>query len=429
LKTTKIAILAEEPFFWGSRKQYHKIILDNYCWKKNNRNYSFSACYLYDKDILKDRLNTKKFDVFLIPGGGVGNNEALVKGIKIFYKNKLFKQKIRKFVLNGGGIIGICGGAALITDITVADGKKPSTIIERLYHNSSLEISCVSSYFHSLAFPLLYPFQYNHPEKIGNSAYAFGFGPGFTSNGKSIHSIGLSLDINVNKKNPIFFDYSPKTRRIRWWAGQSLVIPKNPNRTLDILGRFPSKDISKNEQMKLFAWKYTGGISGILHSYCRSCKMVKKYNLPMKTLPLFCYYLAGNWKKTDKIIELDTANKPCMTAEIYPNEFGGRILLSTVHPEYLIWYGGHIKEKTDKDFNNIGSGFFRWEDINPLSDTLQDELTHNWWILRRMVAWAGKVPKEDMPPIDMGVINEEVQQSIIKNIYWDGSFIQQLRNI
>jgi hypothetical protein len=28
MRTIKVRILAEEPFFWGSRKHYHKIVLD-----------------------------------------------------------------------------------------------------------------------------------------------------------------------------------------------------------------------------------------------------------------------------------------------------------------------------------------------------------------------------------------------------------------
>jgi len=58
----------------------------------------------------------------------------------------------------------------------------------------------------------------------------------------------------------------------------------------------------------------------------------------------YAYYLAGDWECSDKIIDLDFSNKPSITAEIYPNEIKGRILLCASHPEYMIWRGGEINE-------------------------------------------------------------------------------------
>ena len=75
-----MAILAEEPLGWDSGKHYFPVILDGYSWKIDDISYKISTFYLYDKDIIKGRLNIFDYDVFLVPGGGVGDGEAVVKG-------------------------------------------------------------------------------------------------------------------------------------------------------------------------------------------------------------------------------------------------------------------------------------------------------------------------------------------------------------
>ena len=375
IKKIKVGILADEPLFWGSRKYYHKIILDGYTWKKNNNTYIISASYIYDRDVIKGKLNLENFNLLLIPGGGVGNNQALTKGLTCFSSVRKFKRNIADFVKSGGGLLGICGGAAFITDMIFGDNRKPKTLVEKLYHKSSLNISCVSSYFRALAFPLLYVFQYRYPENIGNSAYAFSFAPGRTTDGKYIMTTGCPLDVQINKDNPIFSDINNDFRRIRWWAGQSLWVSDNPDRDVKILARFPKDDVSKNDSIKIHAWRYTGGIHGFLKAIYKSFKMTKKYELGLSFVPLFTYYLASDWEPTGRVIELRMDDNPCMTSEIYPNENAARIVLSTVHSEYMVWWGGHIENNSDNEMNCIGNGFYRWRDIDKLSSKLQKELT------------------------------------------------------
>jgi hypothetical protein len=425
----KIAILAEEPLFWGSRKYYHKIILDDYSWEAAGNKYKFIASFVYDKDITDGKLNDSDFDVLIIPGGGVGNNEALLKGFTFLPKVQKFKRNIIKYVKNGGGVIGICGGAALITNLSVGDGRKPTSIIERLYDKSSLNISCVSSYFRSLAFPLLYPFQKNHPEHVGSSAYAFSFAPGNTEDGKKIMTTGCPIDIQIDKNNPIFINYSDDIRRIRWWAGQALIPPEKTDRIFQVLARFPSEDISENSNLHVNAWRYIGGIHGIVRGIIRAANFIKNNDLRLSYLPLLTYYLTCDWDYTDTPIEMDLGNRPCMTAEIYPNENAGRIILSTVHAEYSIWWGGHIEKNDNESPNCIGSGLYQWKDIDSPSESMQKELTYNWWILRRMVAWCAKVKDEQLPPKELGEINQIVKQNIIQKLFWDGTKIHQYKSI
>ena len=58
-----------------------------------------------------------------------------------------------------------------------------------------------------------------------------------------------------------------------------------------------------------------------------------------------------------------------------------------------------------------------------------DEFTHTWWILRRMIAWAAKVPDEDMPPIIKGEITKEGKKILSNEVYWDGTLLHQMKNI
>lgn len=196
-----------------------------------------------------------------------------------------------------------------------------------------------------------------------------------------------------------------------------------------ILAKYPAKDVSDNPSTAIYAWRYTGGIKGLLKSFITSLKMIKKNKLKLHHLFLFMYYLAGSWEQTNTVIRLDNANKACMTAEIYPNENKGRIVLSTVHAEYMIWRGGYIQEVENTDFNCIGFGFHEWKNINSFTDTLQQEFTYNWWILRRLVAWAAKIPNSHLPPIKDKIHNKQNIQILQNKIFWDNTLLSQMKDI
>lgn len=425
----KVAILAEEPLGWGSGKHYFPVILDGYTWNIGDKSFKFSTEYIFDKDILHGRLNVSNYDVLLVPGGGVGDGEAIVKGFNVSRKVRRWKKHICNFIKNGGGYLGICGGTALITGLSTGPGKTPVSFLEKQYNKSGFGISCVTSYYKHLAFPLFYLFQRRYPEKIGATGYVFSFNPGETVDGTRIHAGGVPVDFQLFKDNPIFSDFKDKTIRIRWWGGPALEVPEKPDREVKILARYPKQDFSINESTKIFAWRYTGSIYGLIKSFFKSLKMVKNENSGLKNILMYTYYLAGNWEPSDRFIELDFSNKSCMTAEIYPNENKGRILLCAAHPEYMIWWGGHIEEVNASGFNNLANGLHQWKNIKSLSKNIEDELTYTWWIVRRITAWVAKVPDNYLPPITKGKIAEKANKIIKENILWDGTLIDQMKNI
>lgn len=430
IKIIRVAILAEEPLGWGSGKHYFPVILNEYSWKtKTGTTYKFSATYIYDKDILQGKLNVSNFDVLLVPGGGVGDGEAVAKGFNHMRKVKRWKYQICKFIKEGGGYLGICGGVALVTGLTTESDKKPKTFLEKRYDKSSLNITCATSYYKDLAFPLFYLFQYKNPEKIGAMAYVFSFAPGQTVDGTKIYTGGVPIDFKILNSNSIFSDYPSKTVRIRWWGGPALLIPEKPDREIKVVAQYPRMELSENTTQKIYAWRYTGGLIGLLKAFLKALSMVKQENEGLKNVLMYTYFMAGPWKPTNRLIELNFSNKACMTTEIYPNENKGRIFLCTAHPEYMVWSGGHIEEVEYNGDNCLATGLHRWKDINLISETVNDSLTHTWWVVRRITAWTAKVPDKDLPPIEKGKINQQVEPIIKNNIYWDGTLINQIKNI
>ena len=123
----------------------------------------------------------------------------------------------------------------------------------------------------------------------------------------------------------------------------------------------------------------------------------------MENLGIFyrTLYLTADWERTDKVVETHMTNKPIMTAEIYPNENQARIVLNTGHPEYKVWWGGHLEEVEDTNNNILKDEFYHWKNRLPEEETPGDEETYNYWIVRRSIAWASKKVQDDcMPPID-----------------------------
>jgi hypothetical protein len=94
----------------------------------------------------------------------------------------------------------------------------------------------------------------------------------------------------------------------------------------------------------------------------------------------------------------------------------------------MVWWGGHIIESNNKK-NSLASGLHRWINIDSLSKTVEKELTHTWWIVRRLVAWAAKVDDDSLPPIICNENKKNIKKIVNENILWDGTIINQIKNI
>jgi glutamine amidotransferase-like uncharacterized protein len=421
-------MLSDEPLFWETcAKKFFKIILNNYQWTKNDASYKIILDEIYDKDIISDKLTTSNYDVLLIPGGGVGDGHSITKGFNLSPRVRTWKFKIQKFVKEGGGIIGFCGGTSLITSLTMGD-RNPTTFCERQYNKSSLGVASTKSYYKYLALPLYYPFQYTHPERIGTTAYVFSFKPNKNMDGDFFHTGGVPIDIKISKDNPIFSDFKDDTLTVRWWGGQALWPEENPKRNVKICALYPEKELHEMERTKIHAWKYTGSIPGIIKGFLKAMHFAKEQKIKIFDAAMFTYYFAGNWVLTDRLIQSSLANRPCIVIEEYPNKNNGRIVLCALHPEYMVWWDGKIRERKQK-FMCLADGLYEWVNIGTLKKPIDNNLTHTWWVVRRFVSWAAKVPNEHMPPIEKQAINNDDLELIKNSIIWDRSLLNQMECI
>lgn len=424
----KVAILAEEPLGWGSGKHYFPVILNNYRWKNDQIEYEIITSFIYDKDIIENKLTTSSYDVLLVPGGGVGDGECMTKGFYHLPRVKKWKKNIKNFIKQGGGYVGICGGAALLTDLKT-DGKQ-KTFVERQYDKSSVNVSKVKSYYNHLAIPLFYPNQQKNPDHVGATAYVFSFQPGETDDGRRVFSAGIPIEFSIDTTHEFFKDYPHDTLKMRWWGGPGLINPdQNDSTNVSAIASFPSSRITNEKKIMIHAWRYTGGFSGLLQGFKKSLDFVTKEKLDIKKIFTYTFYFAGDWEKTDTVIDLDLSGKKAMTLETYPNEYKGRIFLCSTHPEYMIWNDGYIEEIDDKEFNCIANGFHRWKSIKHFSHDGLKELTATWWIIRRAVAWAAKVPSNDYPPIFEKNKMDDAVKNLAQNLFWDGTLKKQINDI
>jgi len=378
IKEIRLAIYSIGDIYLSNIQRYFDIF-NGYQWKIGNKIYRFTLTTIDSKDIFRGELNTKNYDVFTI--GWMEASLMIMKLSQPRIKNIIWKNKIADFVKEGGGYFGSCSGSIIVTS---GLSNQPETLYEKQIERGGMHISQVESYIQGDL--IFLPQLTGHPEKIGSTAYVWF--SGWDIHNESALIGGCCLDVVVDKNNPIFNELHEDTQRIIWCGGPAYVVPEQSN-NVKVIACYPSEEISDNKSTQIHAWKYTGRLIGFLKGFIESNKMGgtiynKLYFTPFK---------ATDWEMTDKIIQIDRANKPFMTMEIYPNENLGRIILCAGHPEGRVWWGGHIEEAKDTSENNLFDSLHHWTDIVKMVDD------YCWWLFRREAAWAGKVPDNDLPPV------------------------------
>lgn len=372
----------------GSPKIFIKT-LDGFQWTVGNKSYKFTTYEVSDKDVLKGKLTTRDYDLFVLPAGQAECEKRWIPSIQ----NRIWKRNLANFIKNGGGFIGHCGGATAV--IGMAD--KPETLNDIIIDRTDCEISRVKI-FRERGLPFFWGYPIlcqlsGKPEAI--DWYAYGYFGGKDYNNESQWP-GLPLDFDINRDSPIFDDFLEDKRRIYCSPGGSYVISDVAKDDVTVLARYPALEISDNESTQIHHWKYTGGIKGFIKGFFKARE--KGIKNMMGVLPPSLVF-AGDWEKTGEIVRTNKSNKAFMTMETYPNEHQGRVILAYGHPEIAVWWGGHMEDVKDTNNNNLFDGLYTWKDITPFEETVEDEMTYNWWIVRREAAWAGKVPDNDLPPV------------------------------
>jgi hypothetical protein len=425
----KVALFTDDPIdeeFYGpySRTVHFLYALEDYSWKVGDITYCFKTTILRTADIIGGKLTKENFDVFLYPPDSV-NEYFTSYGIIIKPENIIRTRKIVNFVKSGGGYFGTCSGSLVAGDFE----NKPITLMEKLYHNCCLKISNINVTYRT-AFPIfgqLSEYGYKYPSSSGYIVYS---GWNLTDYDINYHT-GVSLDVSILKDNAIFDDYLEETRRIRWISGPDLILPENTS-GIQVLANFPTEEISDNDSTDIHYWKYTGGLRGILKALISGGDDIHWAESLSKFYKGIIF--AEDWKMVDETVETNFSNKPFMTSEIYRNENQARIVRCTGHPEDNVWWGGHIEELDDTKNNNMYNGFHRWKDIIPEDETVEDEFSYNFWIIRRCVAWAAKIPDNDLPPVygpsevkDVSPYNQSSKFTIYGNMEKTSKGIESLR--
>jgi hypothetical protein len=374
----------------AKEETYYTLHLKNYNWKVGPITYCFVPTVLSTKSILKGELTTDNYDV-LIYSFDQSDSYLLDTGFSRLPKNKIIVRNIVNFIKDGGGYYGSCGAAAIAGGMK----NKPKTFLERAMYQSSLGISDVEFQYNT-ATPILNEIIGRGPESVDTQAYLL-YSGWSVSNPHDMNYSGICPDINISKDNPIFDDFTGNTRKIRWIGMSAFEIPEHPDREITVLARFPAEEISDNKSAQIYYWTYTGGISGLIKGLFAKGEVNFCKNLGVARMRSWLF--AEDWKKTDNIVETHVANKAFMTSEIYPNENKARIVRCSGHPELVTWWGGHLQDVADTDKNNLYDGFYKLEGATPLNETLEDESTYNYCIILRSVAWAAKVPDNDLPPV------------------------------
>ena len=354
-KIIRVALLdATIPSF--NSPENVKQALDCYEWEVENQSYIFDVDWITDGQIRRGRLSRQNYDVFIIPGIGKEFHN-IFNVISARWKNQ-----IRKFVENGGGYVGMCGGANMAVSSHVNPnerGYKLPTFWEWCMRRSCLGLVEALSY-QDMSDPYASTVLWKNPSRIGISAYIW---YNLTNEGA-----GISANLTINTSHPIFYDYPYDYRLMRWNSGPAL-IPYSENVT--VLAWYPSVEFSGIEgdpKTTIHSWKYVGPFSG---------EFYKQGGLDF-------------WDK-DKILETNISGKPAAIADTYGD---GRVVIYGPHPEHPVYFDEHIVESDDTNRN------FLWFKERLYKKNFQQEnVSYNWWIVRRSAAWTAKIPDSDLPPI------------------------------
>jgi hypothetical protein len=330
--------------------------IDGYSWEVEEKSYIFKVNWITDGQIRRGKLNRNNYDVLIIPGIG--------KEFKHIFDGKIarWKNQIRQFIENGGGYVGMCGGANMAVSSHVPfnqRGWKTPTFWEWFMNKSCLGIVEAKSY-QDMGDPFAATFLWKNPARLGISAFIW---YNFTNEG-----VGVSTNLTINTTHPIFNGYEKSYRLMRWNSGPAL-IPFSEN--VSVLAWYPETNISGpngSPNTSIHSWKYVGPLSG--------------HFLKQRSLDF--------WDK-DVILETHLAGKPAAIADNYGD---GRVVVYGPHPEHEVLFDEQIIESEDTNNNHL---FLK--DRLYKKEYTNENLSYNWWVVRRSVAWSANVPDDSLPPI------------------------------
>ena len=311
----------------------------NYTWNLENRSYSFEVTVVMRDDVLGEgniSLTPENFDLLLI---GASASAYLLDGI-----NPEWKKNVQQFVADGGGYVGICGGA----NAGSLGFEHPTTIFQKRVNRGVLGLANV--YIHDYL-----PGEWQYLLKFGFDAFSWG-----NDNGTRPYYISVNTSVEKHDECAIFSPYNMMYRLITYAGGAGMY------------------DADSTDPMH-------GPLIPLLI-----------YNEePMYTKPLHYWAPTMNgWKIVGNV-----------TTHLYQNYAGiattygesGRVVLYGPHPEYRVVANGSVKEYLGHGIPNFIGPVKRYV-FNYFGELLPHD--YNWWIVRRSAAWVAHIPDEDLPPME-----------------------------
>jgi glutamine amidotransferase-like uncharacterized protein len=323
---------------WGVNNRYIMEIL-NYTWAMENQLYRFNVTVIDDMDVKGEgniTLTRDNFDVFII---GASARSYLIDGL-----NCTWRSNVRDFVANGGGYLGICGGA----NAGSFGFEKPKNIFHRWVNQGVLGLADVHIIDNFLG-------EWQYLIKFGFDAFWN------DDNGDNITPYYASINTTVEKNqgNAIFSGYG--------------------NNFIDIT--------------------YAGG-PGMYAAYGSDDKLgtiipLLRYNEElMDSKPLHYWIPTLNGWRIVKQVTTNLEDRLAGVATTYNSS--GRVVLYGPHPEDRVVVNGYVKEYLGRSMINF---VFPFETYVFNYYGTQLDRSCNWWIIRRSVAWAAQIPDVDLPPI------------------------------
>ena len=340
--TIKVAVYDSQIF---KSPKLIKKALDDYNWTAGDKIYTFKATYISDKEILgfgKNPLNNENFDLLII---GAESRQFLINQRFLLshdrdylnFTSRKWIRNIRDFVANGGGYIGICGGANIASQGSVVYPDHASVwdkLSLRVEHLGLANVYINNQHWE----------EWQYAWKIAM--------------GKRGTYVGVPLNISINKDHPIYSNYDSEDRNILWFAGPGLYDANVEN---DKLGEVVPLSYYLEE--------------------------------PMDLAPLHMWRFTFRGYKPFYDIQTDLKDQYASIATVYNNS--GRVVLFGPHPEYATFEGNFNEFRGFTKFGVYDRYVYNWTSVTPSPDN------YNWWILQRCAAWASHVSDDMLPQVQI----------------------------
>ncbi len=321
----------------GNGDERHYEKVLRYQWRVNDTTYRFETTRINRNDVLGCGDHPLTNQNFDVLMIGASARSYLING-----QNEKWKRNIRDFVGNGGGYYGVCGGANAASQ----GFEKPENPFHKAVNSGALRIANV----------------YINDDILGEWQYLLKFGfSGFFKNHNTNLTIGfvdVNTTVNKNVNNRIFSCYPSDYRHMAYAGGPGMY------------------NANVNDS------KYGPVIPLLIYN-----------EELMFSKPIHYYIPTIHGWKIFRNVTTNLSGTFAGIATVYNNS--GRVVLYGPHPEiYVVVNGSIVEEKGIGYLSPLLGRYYIYDYYG------YDTNYTNYWVMRRSIAWAAKIPDEDLPPMD-----------------------------